>query len=273
MSDFLSNLATRTLGLEPSVRPRLPALFGPPNEGAFGPAPSPSGLEQESAEEKEFQTSQFSRPRQRMVANMENSRPETSRTIPTFNRPAIAATATERWQESASLTPNRSRESVASAVASVVAPTEIRPLAARDDLSAPTPIISAVSPSSPMPPEHIVRESVREIFRTEVSVPTEITRIKNLAAPQSAEAPARVMPHPPAVSPFAPHIKPAAPAVPTFDEKPDQAAPQPTIQVTIGRIEVRATAAPTRKPTTAATPTNAALSLDDYLRERAGGQR
>jgi hypothetical protein len=46
-------------------------------------------------------------------------------------------------------------------------------------------------------------------------------------------------------------------------------APEPTIQVTIGRVEVRATAAsPVIRPPRAAPQT---MSLEDYLRRRAGG--
>ncbi|MGB7921980.1 MAG: hypothetical protein WCF57_01915, partial [Pyrinomonadaceae bacterium] len=51
-------------------------------------------------------------------------------------------------------------------------------------------------------------------------------------------------------------------------------APEPTINVTIGRIEVRATTtapatppAASRRQSADATP----MSLDDYLRQRAGG--
>jgi hypothetical protein len=56
---------------------------------------------------------------------------------------------------------------------------------------------------------------------------------------------------------------------PTDFKRAGQPAPTPTIQVTIGRIEVRATspATPPSKPR-AASP---AMSLDEYLRRRKGG--
>lgn len=57
------------------------------------------------------------------------------------------------------------------------------------------------------------------------------------------------------------------------DEAPTAAAPAPTIQVTIGRVEVRATnaAAPPRQPgASAAAPR---LSLEEYMRRRSGGHR
>jgi hypothetical protein len=52
-------------------------------------------------------------------------------------------------------------------------------------------------------------------------------------------------------------------------------SPAPTIRVAIGRIEVRAITAPPAPPTrrTAPVPPGPELSLDDYLKQRNGGQR
>jgi hypothetical protein len=44
-----------------------------------------------------------------------------------------------------------------------------------------------------------------------------------------------------------------------------------TVEVTIGRVELRAPATPAQPP--AVTPEPRRLSLDDYLRERDGGRR
>ena len=273
MSDFLSNLVTRALGLETNVRPLLPSRFGPPTESAFGPAPLLSDVEQEDTENMVFSSMQSSRHRRRMAADRENPLSESPRTISTSNRSAISTATSRQSEETASLTPNRSTESRAPAVAPLVVPVGIRPVSARDDLSTPTPVARADSLSVPAPPERLVRESVREVSRTEVSVPTQKPRVKRVAAPQEAPAPAHLTPRPPAPSPFAPMIKPAAPTAPPFDEKRGEAPPQPTIQVTIGRIEVRATPAPTRKPANNAATSTGALSLDDYLSQRAGGRR
>ena len=48
--------------------------------------------------------------------------------------------------------------------------------------------------------------------------------------------------------------------------------PPPTIQVTIGRVEVRATPSPSPSPTARPTPAPAVKSLDDYLRQREEGR-
>lgn len=51
------------------------------------------------------------------------------------------------------------------------------------------------------------------------------------------------------------------------------ATPQPTIHVSIGRIEVRAVPAPTANNTRPQRPAAPRLSLEDYLRQRNGGRR
>jgi len=47
---------------------------------------------------------------------------------------------------------------------------------------------------------------------------------------------------------------------------------QPPVQITIGRVEVRAVHAPAERARSAA-PAAPRLSLDDYLRRRSGGSR
>lgn len=74
------------------------------------------------------------------------------------------------------------------------------------------------------------------------------------------------------VSPAQPRINPASPSA--FGEPSNpraRGAEAPTIQVTIGRIEVRATPppAPVPKPR----PASPTMSLDDYLRQRNEGRR
>lgn len=102
---------------------------------------------------------------------------------------------------------------------------------------------------------------------------TVFERIVPLAQPlpvnlRREELPAQMVHAPkPATLTIEPRVTPA-PRV----EIITQAEPTPTIQVTIGRIEVRATPPPAKpdKPSRAPTP---ALSLDEYLRQRANGGR
>jgi hypothetical protein len=69
----------------------------------------------------------------------------------------------------------------------------------------------------------------------------------------------------PQISPLPEHVTPAPSAMP-------ESAPAPTIQVTIGRVEVRATPATVSPRKPVAGP--AVMSLEEYLRQRsAGGER
>lgn len=61
----------------------------------------------------------------------------------------------------------------------------------------------------------------------------------------------------------------AAPIAPQFVA--DRVADAPTIQVTIGRVEIRATVAPT-PPTRKISTQSPVMSLDEYLRQRNGGR-
>lgn len=65
----------------------------------------------------------------------------------------------------------------------------------------------------------------------------------------------------------------AATATKTIASPPAQEAASPVIQVTIGRIEVRAvTAASTPAPTASSAHKSSGPSLDEYLRQRSGGR-
>ena len=70
-----------------------------------------------------------------------------------------------------------------------------------------------------------------------------------------------------AVSPRPPPSR-TLPAAPPAQNPPDA----PSINVTIGRVEVRATL-PARAPSPAPRATSPIMNLEDYLRERAGGNR
>lgn len=56
-----------------------------------------------------------------------------------------------------------------------------------------------------------------------------------------------------------------------FPVRRETPTPAPTIQVTIGRIEVRATPAP-KAPVRERPSAPAALSLEDYLKQRSRGE-
>ncbi|HEV2777780.1 MAG TPA: hypothetical protein VGX25_00110, partial [Actinophytocola sp.] len=67
-----------------------------------------------------------------------------------------------------------------------------------------------------------------------------------------------------------PPVRPAAPRIPVVPRRAPVA--EPTVHISIGRVEVRATAEP-GAPSRAPASGRPRLSLDDYLRGRAGGDR
>ncbi|HEX2209176.1 MAG TPA: hypothetical protein VHG93_15960, partial [Longimicrobium sp.] len=76
---------------------------------------------------------------------------------------------------------------------------------------------------------------------------------------------------PPSAAPSVVMVQPvvrAAPLPPAVAEEAE--APAPVIEVSIGRIEVRATQAPASPAPVRRAPST--LSLDDYLQRRGGGR-
>jgi hypothetical protein len=139
------------------------------------------------------------------------------------------------------------------------------------------------------------RERLIERIMIERNVPVEL-RSANAAAPTAAQRPELRQPMIAAAAPAAqaavsqltpplivraeppagliarplPAAVSVQPRVPTYGEpvEPTSAAPPPIIQVTIGRIDVRATPAPAA-PAQRQRATPPVMGLDDYLRQRA----
>ncbi len=73
-------------------------------------------------------------------------------------------------------------------------------------------------------------------------------------------------------APTAPEISPVPPPQPATELPAADAPPEPTIRVSIGRIDVRVADPPPAKPSPAQRQAPQ-LSLDEYLRLRSGGKR
>jgi len=159
-----------------------------------------------------------------------------------------------------------------------------------NDAPAPPPIQSAgeatttgMNPSEREPVNLAVdnrRTVVRLQAAVELPVPAEQTVVKPVVSPLShpERQPAAIAGNEPLtpaiqprpVSPAQPRLNPVS--QPAFGESSNlRAAEAPTIQVTIGRIEVRAT--PPAAPVPKSRPASPTLSLDDYLRQRNEGRR
>jgi hypothetical protein len=235
MSDFLTRLARRCLGEPPGIRPRLPGLFGPADEGpsvtatntaavADAPqgrgAPSPSlrsgAMPRAKLVSNELQDALAGPPRQ-----PEPSAPPAEEPFPIISRP----------QEDTSGNLIANMESTSG---KTLAPAS---------LGTQSAFVAAAS-------WHSSSEPFERNPRATVPDP---------CPPLVPQRPANAV-----ASPLATADRPAA-AV-------NRAVAEPAVHITIGRIDVRAvtaTAPPAPRPSARNTP---ALSLDDYLK-RGGGRR
>ena len=139
---------------------------------------------------------------------------------------------------------------------------------------------SAPSPASPKPNQRlVVRPQSQAIVRAERAVGDSPQPEPNLNSPSSTISQRRprladVSPNPSVSVVIAqPRITPLGESRRSMSalDSIESSTPQPTVQVTIGRIEVRAV----QSATTPATRPRAAppvMNLDDYLRQRSGGR-
>lgn len=126
----------------------------------------------------------------------------------------------------------------------------------------------------PRAPESADRpESASGVKRADVTpppaVPPKVERGAVLATPTPSAPPARA----PSEATGEPMLTPVRSRLSLPPRRDAQAAERsraddPIIQVTIGRVEVRAATAPEPRPKPR--PANGATSLDDYLRQRSG---
>lgn len=125
------------------------------------------------------------------------------------------------------------------------------------------------APINPAPP---VTPSPTEIPRKEPSAPTiapiaeRHAPMQSLPTPLAPKAPAFKLPEPTVITPV------IRPVLPDILPAPKTSAPAPTIHVTIGRVEVRATPASAPTPSRPA-KTPSVMTLDEYLlRKNTGGE-
>ncbi len=268
MSDFLTNLAARTLGA-PTLRPRL--------RSRFEPAPATGDIALESAPQR-LSSGRVAR----VDGSAELPRGMTVDAVPSMQQ------ATHQRQPS--LVPSDTKQPVAddrtappaSADIAVHPPQPAAPPERRKVAAATTPISS--SRSMP-PPARVLSESITE-SRIESIVETREIIVREPATPGAAST------TPPPAQPRhrydeqPPHIERTmvtremhfANAAPRSSRAPQSrmeipAQSEPVIQVSIGRVEVRAVAPPPAAKSNR-TPRAAAMTIDDYAaRRNAKGRR
>jgi hypothetical protein len=274
MSDFLTNLAARALGA-PTLRPRLRSRFEP--APATGDVPFESAPPRLSSGRAATVDASFETPRRTSVDFAQAVQPATQQRQPSI---IPSETTKQRVEESHTAPPT-------SAHIAVHPPQQAAPPQRRTLVTAATTTI--ISPRSTPPPAHVSSQPITEtVTKTLIETIAEtreiIIREPAVLGPESATPPPTPPRHrydeqPPRIERTVVsrelHFANSAPrpARGTQSRMEVPAQSEPVIQVSIGRVEVRAiTPPPAAKPNR--TPRAAAMSIDDYAaRRNAKGRR
>lgn len=248
MSDYLTRLIERSLGVAPRIEPLIAPLHSPSGqitgEGTDTPPPHGPGS----------------------TAKIESLKHETTRDD-----------SRKKWSDRATL--NRTENQLHRA-SSLLPESQTHPIEKKDDRFESKSDIPLAPASSVSPPHAVNTTSLP------ASLPERATasprKIQNTVQPETiADFDVAALPKgaPPVLRTAAlgsqqkgpivvhPEVKPAVfPSIPL----PSSSEPR-AIHVTIGRVEVRAIMAPTAPPKAAAPPTPK-ISLEDYLKQRNGGR-
>jgi hypothetical protein len=319
MSDFLSNLVTRSLEAAPVIQPRLPSLFEPakPYIGSFDEA-SPAGDEvvREAGVESAFKNvdgPSIPREGQAPVTKAQalgSVSPESPLPVArTFHaeeskRGPAGKRQSDVSPQATSETPRQSAPAVRPHA--VQTPPDKKPMrlpmptyeASSDVHPPPVPSVSApkrnaaisdlVAPAVlPKSAAFVPDQSTAEQSAARREIPERGTRNSappKIDTPREFHVTAKSHVQSPLVEPAQSRNEDSAPRVPAaiapasaphFDfarhipPAPQVSPPEPIIQVTIGRIEVRAVSSQAAAPKQR--PASPVMSLDDYLRSRRGG--
>lgn len=276
MSDFLTNLVSRTLQANEPVQPRIPVLFEPLRSPSFA---------EEATESREASPPAQGERRERVDA-AQPSRTEPVHTIrmpvepepevrPREPSPQIAVT--ERAPRVERIITEREivREPViieqTTRVIDHPAPSD-RPIDKANRIlerveirhtQAPRPVVPHESIAAiPSPVVEVRNERVEHHHTAERHTVERFDKTK----PSEAERPMSA----PLQRETSPFIQPRL-ELPELPKLPEAQTPEPTIEVTIGRIEIRA-AVPDSKPQVKPRTHVPALSLQDYLKQRTGNR-
>jgi hypothetical protein len=295
MSDYLNNLLARTRNLAPVVQPRPASLFEPAaiaasgtprpaleteaaHESPHAPAPSSHEIAQPPAPQANQSTSRHAQatvmmPTPLLARNRsDDGKPPDGRADSaggSLKPPAasLPASSTMRLPQ-----PSRSSETEPGPL------TKLRALSDSPRSPAPTPAATGreasvrVTASSDEENWSRLEPKVRQLLGEQLSGlrPSRAYERSSEVNSQPTATRRAVASHLTAEAQDARPVKPSQ----TFDGQPEAAGSLPSINVTIGRVEVRAIiSAPPPAPAPRPAQRNAALSLDDYLKQRSGGRR
>jgi hypothetical protein len=265
MSDCLGNLVARTVTPAICVRPRVASIFEPPGLNAGN---SELNFEQERfTEEKSLPRP---KPEARSVSDQSNINRTLRHETEIIRREIIqpkkifAGQAERRRADDYTPLPGERRDRLSRMVS---------------DSSVAPPVGTVSQSSSPSREDRVATSRRAESNGVEVDVPRVRPEARPITGRGVAESPTPHLPVVPtqSIASKAPHLKPqrlpvvraVVPSARSVLERPASTKQEPTISVTIGRVEIRAVPPP---PEQRAKPKPATvLSLEDYLRQRASG--
>ena len=273
MSDFLNNLVARTLNLAPVVQPRLTSLFEPVGPVA-ATAPSEESVEVEGTSETVARVDQRVPLEAQLMPHRDHSREDVRHVTVEHERVQsreVLQPRIEQFQNTLLVPPPQNFTH------------EIEHLPTSEPLSRPTPRLNTEQVSQ--------RSELDKTTQVPIAAESESWRQlqprvrslieSRLSAVQPAPVNDRVLSPTPATTPQ-PNVSRSivrnevAPVASTSRAEPSfgfQPEPTETINVTIGRVDVRAVFSPQATAPPARPRTSNVNSLDDYLKQRSEGRR
>lgn len=256
--DFFNRIVVKARGAESSIAPRLPALFEP--VAGVGLAPT-AAIEEELATSVAARELKEQQPASMPArsSGMHELHPLAPRPVETAGQGDETVPAEPGLQaRAAEAAPVASLQPLPVVIAGVVASAATRPGEQRSDYT-PEPGVMPTARAALRP----ARESARDVSGPG---PNDLHQESGTLIPKPAAVP---VPYPAARE--APRAD-AATAARDFTANTSMTEqPAPVINVTIGRVEVRAVQPPAGKPRSEPSRPKP-LSLDDYLKQRGGNR-
>jgi hypothetical protein len=311
MTDFLTRLAQRTLGLAPVVQPRLASRYAPAAEIVIETLPEALATPESSSQPSSQLLTEaqdislplrypesLSRTAPDATLNTQNNL-TTNNTIliPPPLSPLSASSEVSRKdseplpsssQPGISSLANSSKNSVESAALLPQQNLEVQAISPTGGLVEPQPLNPAANlPVSNLPASNLKEPSAtpepQTLPQTEQK-PQSLSPYLPLVPPATASSSSQPWSNGQEPSMGSPLVTLKSPTQPASAPTPSSLArlsslithpvqkPEPDIEVRIGRIEVRGIQPATPKVRSRATPPTPALSLNDYLNQRDGGK-
>jgi hypothetical protein len=257
MSDFLSKLASRSSGSAEAIQPRLPSLFEPLRPSVSSLA-TPNFMEWDQNRETPEETIRHNdspkiqrpspAPRTEGETQLEPVRPQTR---PAFQASPSQTPVRESLVAASPTQPDRNVGERLRQAANPPSPGETQPDPVRPQILP----ASQVSGSQPAPPQTPVRQSLVAALQPDRNIGERLRQAATAGSPTRVAG--KVLSAPP--------VRSDPVRISGARSNPSE----PAIQVTIGRIEVRA--AVQQPPASKERPASPVMRLDEYLRQKRGG--